>query len=116
MIMFTENWSTFNLVSPQFYIGGFGIRLAPNFTLGVYDAKGKGRLVSKPAFIIPGDDLLSPVRTTIGLTGLASEFGMGSGVSPPVYSPGNSLDLGLGPSSIPDSKFQISNLDLESVI
>ena len=43
--------------------------------------KGKGRLLSKPAFINPGDDLLSPVRTTIGLKSLASEFGMGSGVS-----------------------------------
>ena len=40
---------------------------------------------------IPGDDLLSPRRTTIGRAGLASVFGMGTGVSPPVWSPGNSL-------------------------
>ena len=37
----------------------------------------------------PGDDLLSPVRTTIGRTGLASVFGMGTGVSPCVKSPGS---------------------------
>jgi hypothetical protein len=45
----------------------------------------------EPAFVNPGDHLLSPVRTTIGRTGLASEFGMGSGVSPSVWSPGSSL-------------------------
>ena len=39
----------------------------------------------------PGNNLLSPRRTTIGLTGLASEFGMGSGVSPQVKSPGSLL-------------------------
>ena len=53
--------------------------------------KGKPRLISKTGLINPGDDLLSPVRTTIGRTGLASEFGMGSGVSPHVWSPGNSF-------------------------
>ncbi len=39
--------------------------------------------------VIPGNHLLSPRRTTIGRTVLASEFGMGSGVSPSVRSPGN---------------------------
>jgi hypothetical protein len=36
-----------------------------------YQHKGKGRHLSVPAFIIPGDDLLSPARTTIGLNGLS---------------------------------------------
>ena len=36
----------------------------------------------------PGNHLLSPRRTIIGRTSLASEFGMGSGVSSYVKSPG----------------------------
>ena len=51
--------------------------------------KGKGRLGLPIGLYKPGDHLLSPVRTTIGRVGLASEFGKGSGVSPHVMSPGN---------------------------
>ncbi len=51
--------------------------------------KGQGPAVVPQAPVIPGNHLLSPVRTTIGRKGLASEFGMGSGVSLPVTSPGN---------------------------
>ena len=58
--------------------------IEPTFLELILFKKGKGRLVFQPAFIIPGDDLLSPLRTTIGLTSLASVFGMGTGVSPPV--------------------------------
>ena len=41
--------------------------------------------------VIPGDTYSHRIATTIGLTSLASEFGKGSGVSPSVNSPGNSL-------------------------
>ncbi len=45
-------------------------------------AKGKPCRDEPAGLVNPGDDLLSPVRTTIGRTGLASVFGMGTGVSP----------------------------------
>jgi hypothetical protein len=51
---------------------------------GQSSAKEKASSLSELAFINPGNHLLSPLRTTIGRAGLASEFGMGSGVSPPV--------------------------------
>ena len=37
----------------------------------------------------PGDDRLSRLSTIIGLAGLTAVFGMGTGVAPPVWSPGN---------------------------
>jgi len=45
------------------------------------ERKGKGRLVSKPAFIISGNHLLSPLRTTIGRPGLNAGPGL-SGPAP----------------------------------
>jgi hypothetical protein len=52
-------------------------------TLQHYAAIKRKRPVGFPAGLYnPGDDLLSPVRTTIGRTSLASVFGMGTGVSP----------------------------------
>jgi hypothetical protein len=36
----------------------------------------------------PGDDRLSRLRTIMGLAGLTAVFGMGTGVAPPVWSPG----------------------------
>ncbi len=51
---------------------------------GRLSTKGKPRRLSPSGLIIPGNHLLSPRKTTIGRTGLASEFGMGSGVPPSV--------------------------------
>ena len=47
-----------------------------------------------PAYINPGDDLLSPAvahAVPSALEGLTAVFGMGTGVTPPVRSPGNFL-------------------------
>ncbi len=37
--------------------------------------------------MVAGDDLLSPLRNTIGVQGLTAEFGMGSGMAPALFSP-----------------------------
>ena len=49
-----------------------------------------------PSRIIPGDVLLSHAvyrEVPSGLEGLTAVFGMGTGVAPPLRSPGNSISL-----------------------
>jgi hypothetical protein len=63
----------------------------------------------------------SRLSTTIGRTGLASEFGMGSGVSPPVWSPGSSLYQAKKPDKFKNlcsanSKYQRAKSKIKKVI